>query len=242
MSRLFLSETFGPTLQGEGPSQGRACFFVRLGLCNLTCSWCDTPYTWDWTGRNGIAYDKAAELTATDVDALVASLLRLTSGPVRRVVVTGGEPFVQMTGLAQLVAALTGTGVDVEIETNGTIAPSDDLLACHGTGRLHVNCSPKLANSGVAYDDRVKPDALRALAGLDTSYKFVVTDRRDLDEIDDLVSAIGCAPDRVYLMPEGRSAAAITEALPRLFSVAAERGWNLSPRLHVLAFDDKRGI
>ena len=48
---LAVSEIFGPTHQGEGPSTGRLCGFVRLARCNLSCLWCDTPYTWDWGGN-----------------------------------------------------------------------------------------------------------------------------------------------------------------------------------------------
>ena len=44
---LLVAEIFGPTWQGEGPSAGKVAAFVRLGLCDQACSWCDTPYTWD---------------------------------------------------------------------------------------------------------------------------------------------------------------------------------------------------
>jgi 7-carboxy-7-deazaguanine synthase len=37
-------ETFGPTIQGEGPYAGRVCHFLRLGGCDYRCSWCDTPH------------------------------------------------------------------------------------------------------------------------------------------------------------------------------------------------------
>lgn len=37
---LVVREVFGPTVQGEGPSTGRRCSFIRLGGCNLTCHWC----------------------------------------------------------------------------------------------------------------------------------------------------------------------------------------------------------
>lgn len=40
MNLLRVSEVFGPTFQGEGPSAGRPAVFVRLGGCNLNCSWC----------------------------------------------------------------------------------------------------------------------------------------------------------------------------------------------------------
>jgi len=33
-----------------------------LGRCNLDCAWCDTPFTWDWAGKNGTVYDPTVEL------------------------------------------------------------------------------------------------------------------------------------------------------------------------------------
>ena len=47
-SGLIVSEIFGPTIQGEGPFSGRRAFFLRLGICNLRCTFCDSKFTWDW--------------------------------------------------------------------------------------------------------------------------------------------------------------------------------------------------
>ena len=66
---LVVSEVFGPTVQGEGPSAGRLCGFVRLGRCNLACDFCDTGYTWDWD-----RYDAAVELTEMPVGDVLAKL------------------------------------------------------------------------------------------------------------------------------------------------------------------------
>ena len=62
---LRVSETFGPTFQGEGTSLGRRALFIRLMHCNLRCRGCDTAYTWDAT-----RFDLAAqtrELTSVDL-------------------------------------------------------------------------------------------------------------------------------------------------------------------------------
>ena len=45
------------SLQGEGHSIGTPTVFLRLALCNLTCVWCDTKYTWDWAN-----FDTKAEI------------------------------------------------------------------------------------------------------------------------------------------------------------------------------------
>src|SRR4051794_5963800 len=99
---LVVSEIFGPTWQGEGPSLGRRCGFVRLGRCNLACTWCDTPYTWDWE-----RFDPAVELRRTPVDDILS---QLDAMDVDMVVISGGEPMLQQRHLALLTQAVHARG------------------------------------------------------------------------------------------------------------------------------------
>lgn len=237
---LRISEMFGPTLQGEGQGQGRATLFLRLGLCNLDCSWCDTPYTWDWSGKNGIAFDKEKELRTvliSDVIEWVSELSRRHD--VKRLVITGGEPLIQQKRLSTLVETLANEhAITVEIETNGTILPNDSIKS-----HCLLNVSPKLASSGVAPQDAIDIDTLAFIRDeCQSTFKFVVKDETDLAEMRSLVDRLAIPPHRIFVMPEGRTREAILERLPALFEVCANNGWNLSPRLHVLAFNDKRGI
>jgi 7-carboxy-7-deazaguanine synthase len=228
VTTLAVSEIFGPTVQGEGPTAGRRAGFVRLGRCNLDCVWCDTPYTWDWD-----RFDPAVEVTPLPTSEVVA---RLDAMMVERVVVTGGEPLLQQRGLLPLLVALGERGWVVEVETNGTIAPSPAVAAAVTA----FNVSPKLANSGIPLTRRIRPAALGALVETGKAvFKFVVAEASELDEVAALVSAHGLAP--VWIMPEGTSAAVVSSRLAALADPVVARGWNLSTRLQVLVWGDERG-
>jgi len=225
---LVVAEVFGPTFQGEGPSIGRRAGFVRLGRCNLDCAWCDTPYTWDWE-----RYDPAEELRRESVPSVMA---QLDSMAPEIVVVTGGEPLLQQRRLIPLIEACATRGWPVEIETNGTIVPDDRIVGLVG----QWNVSPKLANSGVPHDKRIRPDALAVLTATGRAvFKFVATQAADLDEVANLVDTHGLEP--VWIMPEGTDPTTLLERSRQLADPVLARGWNFTPRLHVLLWGDQRG-
>jgi 7-carboxy-7-deazaguanine synthase len=225
-STLVVSEVFGPTWQGEGPSLGRTAAFVRLGRCNLACTWCDTPYTWDWS-----RHDPAVELAERTVDDVLAQVDAM--GPVSLLVVTGGEPLLQQSRLPALLAAAKDRGLGIEIETAGTVAPSAEVVGLVD----RFNVSPKLANSGNPVERRHRPDVLAAFQATGKAvFKFVVRSPDELDE----VAGFGVEP--VWVMPEGTDAAVLTERLRALAEPVLARGWHLTPRLHVLLWGDRRGV
>jgi len=227
---LVVSEVFGPTFQGEGPSLGRRAAFVRLGRCNLDCSWCDTPFTWDWE-----RYDPAVELTRRPVADVVAEIEAMQ---VDRVVLTGGEPLLQQRHLVAFLDACAARGWAVEVETNGTIAPTDEVT----TRVERFNVSPKLSGSGVDVARAIVPDALRALVATGrAAFKFVVTDPIELDEVGAIADAHGIDAGSVHVMPEGTTPEVVLAVARRLADPVLARGWNLTTRLHVLLWGDERG-
>lgn len=227
---LNVNEIFGPTIQGEGPSVGQRCAFLRLSGCNLTCSWCDTPYTWDWTGLNGEAFDKSSETRFMGVDD-VWEQLRAYRVPL--IVVSGGEPMMQQKALAPLVESLTAQGVQVEIETNGTIKPE-----IHPT---RFNVSPKLAHSGVARKKAIKVPALREYVGR-SIFKFVCQTPSDLDEVAQVAADAGIPDHDIWIMPEGRDPETLQQHAASLADEVITRGWNITPRLHVMVWGNRRGV
>lgn len=226
---LLVSEIFGPTVQGEGPSAGRAAMFVRLGGCNLACKWCDTGYTWDAS-----SFDLQAELRSIATTEVVQ---RVSSAGVSLVVLTGGEPALQAEEAAVLARALTKRGHTVELETSGTVP----LGVLAGALDLIV-VSPKLGNSGLHPHQRLRWPVLRRLASEPKAvFKFVVEGPHELDEVGVIESALNLAPQRVWIMPEGRDRDTLLRRLSELAGPVADRGWSLSSRLHIMEWGDVRG-
>ena len=222
---IFLS------VQGEGRTAGTASAFVRLATCNLACSWCDTAYTWDWASYD---YDEQVmymepEKVASRVEALATT----------NVVITGGEPLLQQaSGLGELACSLAGTGHSIEMETNGTIVPSDQMAG----SVARWNVSPKLPSSGNPAGRREVPEALSALSALpNADWKFVITARPDVEEAARMAGRYGVPPGRVLLMPEGITASAVVARSEWVMEEAARRGFRFSSRLHVLLWGAERG-
>ena len=225
---LVVSECFGPTAQGEGPSIGRRAGFVRLGRCNQQCTWCDSKFTWQWD-----EFDPAVELHERSVESIVE---QVDAMDVPMVVVTGGEPLLQQRELEPLLRAFKQRGLRIEVETAGTIAPA--------VGPALVdqwNVSPKLANSGNPLARRYKPDVLCAFEATERAvFKFVACEVADLNEIAAMVDECGLTD--VWVMPEGTDAATLEKRSGVLADAVIARGWNLTTRLHILIWGDKRGV
>lgn len=223
---LPLSEVFGPTWQGEGPHTGLRCGFVRLGLCNLSCEWCDTPYTWDST-----RYDVRAECPDTPVLDIADAVHNLGCGTM---VLSGGEPLMHARTPA-LRLLLESTAVSWHVETNGTIAPPAWMLQ-----RVeHFTVSPKI-NTRDPARKRIKPAALNAFPE-SAAWKFVCTTPDDVNTVHSLCTDLGIPADRVWVMPEGRTAAGLLVTQRELAPRIRDHGYNLSTRLHVLLFGDTKG-
>lgn len=115
------------TLQGEGANTGRAAVFCRFAGCNLwtgreadrahaICQFCDTDFI-GTTGDGGGKFATAAELAEACV--AMAGAAHTRTGPRLLVVLTGGEPMLQVD--EDLIAALHAANFEIAIESNGTL-------------------------------------------------------------------------------------------------------------------------
>ena len=111
-SELPVVETFH-SLQGEGIHAGRSAFFIRLGGCNVGCSWCDTKHSWPEGVHPRLVIASLAD-AAVDAVANGAGF----------VVITGGEPLHhnlnELCGaLRQALERYQEAGVPLHLETSG---------------------------------------------------------------------------------------------------------------------------
>jgi len=253
------------SLQGEGPSIGRPVAFVRLSRCNLACTWCDTAYTWRFTGdnrphRDGLAFERQANQVMLDEADVAARIMALGQD---RLVITGGEPLLQGAALARMIQHLhqlprddgglrpterdpaqgprlrgDSLEISIEIETNGTVAPHpalDPLVS-------QYNVSPKLAHSGNPADLALIPKRLAAWAGDERAwFKFVVATPDDLAEVLGLIETHSLPRRRVFVMPEGTDSATLREREAWLAPLALEHGLRLTDRMHIHLYGDTRG-
>jgi len=149
VSEIFLS------IQGESLRAGFPCTIVRLGGCNLRCSWCDTEYAWD----------EGEDMSLSTVLARVGGL------GCRRVEVTGGEPLIQPS-TCELLRRLCDGGYEVLLETNGSV----DISGVDA--RVIKVIDVKCPSSGEA--DTTRWENLDNLIRGD-EIKFVIADRKDYE-------------------------------------------------------------
>jgi len=117
-NRLCLYSIF-QSIHGEVNhlGQGTPATFIRFRGCNLSCTYCDTRYANVKGSRDEVHV--LPEEVANTVMALGC----------RNVMITGGEPLLQMDGLQELVNLLWRGGCSIAIETNGSFVVPEDILS-----------------------------------------------------------------------------------------------------------------
>jgi 7-carboxy-7-deazaguanine synthase len=111
LSKLPIMEIFGPTIQGEGMVIGQKTMFVRTAGCDYSCSWCDSSFTWDGTGKDLIKQMNAEEIWK--------ELKALGGNGFSFVTISGGNPAL-LKNLSELVHLLKENNIKIGVETQGS--------------------------------------------------------------------------------------------------------------------------
>ena len=266
-NKLMISSDFY-SVQGEGRSTGVPSYFIRLGLCNLTCgfsrvfgnqllkdksladgeifkgdlelegkaTWtCDSTSQWLWRGE-----DKDFQYLIDQWKE--QGIYEDIKNGVIHLIWTGGEPTIKGHQVAitnffkyWLTKELNLINVYNEIETNGTIVIEDELF--HS---LHqINCSPKLANSGMTEKQRIKPEAIkRIMEHSNYQFKFVISTEDDVLELfRDFVEPFNIPLKNVICMPGLDDQADFHERTQFCLEMAKKYKFIGMTRLHISAWD-----
>ncbi|WP_367834236.1 hypothetical protein [Vulcanisaeta sp. JCM 16159] len=128
----------------------------------------------------------------------VYDALMKTAGDVRHLVVTGGEPLLWRRELLPLLSLVKARDFFVEVETNGTLRPSELVKYVD-----EFNVSPKLSNSGVSVRLRINELAIRDFVTSGKAvFKFVVDKSGDINEVLWFINKFDIPRDKVYLMSQ----------------------------------------
>lgn len=224
---MWISEVF-QSVQGEGRYVGVPSGFIRTSGCNLRCVFCDTPYTsWNPEGDERSLEDLITEVANFTCDHMV---------------LTGGEPLL-VPEMARLTRELKDRGFVITIETAGTVLQdvSADLMSI----------SPKLSNSipiGTRWElrhrqRRDRPEVIERLTtNFDYQFKFVIDQPSDIAEVEAYLTRFPhLSEKKIYLMPQGTDRESLQTRMEWLQDEAEQRGWNVSPRLHIELFGNTRG-
>ncbi len=224
---MKISEIF-QSIQGEGMHIGTPTTFVRLALCNFSCSWCDTKYSW-------IAEHSSEWATMTTQDVLA----RIDKG-LSHVCFTGGEPMVQAEELRPLCEALKERNHYRTVETNGSIYDS----AKHNALFDFWTVSPKLSSSGM--QGRLDVDVLKEIFDHEVGQlKFVIANEQELAEVSTVLESLDLDSVPIVLQPEWYAwSQRYDEALNMLVEKTSD--WpnhpRVLPQLHKLIWGERRGI
>jgi 7-carboxy-7-deazaguanine synthase len=269
--KLLISSDFY-TIQGEGISSGIPAYFVRLGICNLTCgmsraftnmlakeakledgeifegdlvkegkaTWtCDSTSQWLWRGE-----DKEFQylIDRWKEEGVYNDIL---DGTVH-VIWTGGEPTIKGHQVAICNFLKYWQSIEVsdqeiikvpyhEIETNGTVVIEDELFSWLS----QINCSPKLANSGMTEKQRIVPAAIkRIMEHANYQFKFVISTEDDVKELfRDFVEPFNIPLKNVVCMPGLDDASNFEERTRFVMEMAKKYRFRGLTRLHIAAWD-----
>ena len=237
-------------VQSEGSRFGRPTIAVRTTGCTHRCyfgegGWCDSWYT-------SIHPEKGA-FTFNDIIKIYDE-----NPHIKEMMLTGGSPTMHPTIVNELTHFANERGILITIETEGSHYLETDFPI--GL----ISLSPKFSNSvpvvgaitpaGAVTDEkmvnqhnkfRLNKDAIRQTLAYHTDYHYKpVWDGTEggLAEIEAFRVEMDIPKDKTYIMPAGDNRDELVKMYPLVFDMCAEKGYNMTGRDHIIAFNTKRGV
>jgi 7-carboxy-7-deazaguanine synthase len=237
-------------VQSEGSRFGRPTIAVRTTGCTHRCyfgegGWCDSWYT--------SIHPEKGTFTFQDIIDIYNE-----NPHIKEMMLTGGSPTMHPALVNELTHFANERDILITIETEGSHFVETD----YPIGLISL--SPKFSNSvpvvgtttpqGAIVDEkmvtqhnkfRLNTTAMRQMIDFheDVHYKPVWDGTSsNLEEIEKLRQELNIPKDKTYIMPAGDTREELIKMYPLVFEMCAEKGYNMTGRDHIIAFDTKRGV
>lgn len=193
---IYVNDIFD-SISGEagGFLQGTWCKFIRLQGCNLSCDWCDTKQSNDFTSGKPMTIQELFEVCVG----------------YKNIFITGGEPLAQRVTLQSLLEKLLDHGHEIQIETNGSLPfPPESYIPIIKDKPVYWVVDYKCPSSGM---HSMMPEVGSLVRGLRTAsrignkayMKFVIANDEDLqvalDVIHKLIYDFDCVETPFLISP-----------------------------------------
>jgi 7-carboxy-7-deazaguanine synthase len=237
-------------VQSEGSRFGRPTIAVRTTGCTHRCwfgegGWCDSFYT--------SIHPEKAQFSFNDIIKIYDE-----NPHIKEMMLTGGSPTMWPKLVNELTHFANERGIFITIETEGSHFLETDY-------RINlISLSPKFSNSvpsvGIATPNgsivdqkmvdqhnkfRLNYTTMNAMISWHDDYHYKpVWDgtEENLQEIEDLRVLLNIPKSKTYIMPAGDTREELIKMYPLVFDMCAEKGYNMTGRDHIIAFDTKRGV
>jgi 7-carboxy-7-deazaguanine synthase len=237
-------------VQSEGSRFGRPTVAVRTTGCTHRCyfgegGWCDSWYT--------SIHPEKGTFTFNDIIKIYDE-----NPHIKEMMLTGGSPTMHPKLVNELTHFAHERNILITIETEGShFLPTDYPLGL-------VSLSPKFSNSvpvvgtatplGSVVDQkmvnqhnkfRMNLIAISAMINFHTDYHYKpVWDGTEynLEEIEEFRVLLNIPKNKTYIMPAGDTREELIKMYPLVFEMCAEKGYNMTGRDHIIAYDTKRGV
>jgi 7-carboxy-7-deazaguanine synthase len=150
----------------------------------------------------------------------------ISESRIKSITFTGGEPTIQENNIMfhQLLSAYDD--FHLAIETNGTILTKfvwDTIVI-----------SPK--------KERIDKDVLQRYVAMENTYFKFVYESKNNKWWEKLIRELEIPSEKIYIMPEGATKKEQEEKMIEVWNYCIRKGYNFSPRIHVLVWDKKKGV
>jgi 7-carboxy-7-deazaguanine synthase len=237
-------------VQSEGSRFGRPTIAVRTTGCTHRCyfgegGWCDSFYT--------SIHPEKGTFNFNDIIRIYDE-----NPHIKEMMLTGGSPTMHPKLVNELTHFAHERGIFITIETEGSHFLDTDYPISL------ISLSPKFSNSvpvvGVATPNgsitdqkmvtqhnkhRLNYSAMHAMITTHSDYHFKpVWDgtEENLKEIEDARVFLEIPKDKTFIMPAGDTREELIRMYPIVFEMCAEKGYNMTGRDHIIAYDTKRGV